>query len=549
MPFLTSKIRYIYDEFSAVEKVIILILSFFLMWSSAMLLWSVADSFKKDAPARGGELHEGVIGNPNFINPILSVANTGRDLSYLTYSGLMRINEEGKIVPDLAESYAVSEDGLTYTFKLRDDIHFHDDEPITSADVIFTIEKVKDAKLKSPLASNWQGVATKAVDERTIEFTLRVPYNPFLENTTLGILPLHIWKDATLDEFTFSPYNFEPIGSGPYEVAEIKRDTSGSPEYYKLESDEKNISTIYLHVYKDSSGLLAALRKGEIDSAAELSPADAKILEEEGFRIETTDLLRTFGVFFNQNQATLFADKNVRKALTLAVDKKAIVDKVLYSYANEEDSPLPGGTAEATTTESALTILEKDGWKKNAEGIMEKKDGTAIRKLSFTLTTSNNPELVATAALLKEQWAAIGAEVSVVSLDPAELSQTAIRPRKYDALLFGEIVGRGNDLYPFWYSGERKDPGLNIALYTNTKADGLLQKARMATSTEEMIKNLSSFEAIIKDDYPAIFLYSPDFIYAVPEKLKGLRLPPLELGTERWAGIFASYIKAKRVWK
>jgi peptide/nickel transport system substrate-binding protein len=529
------------------------------MWSAAMLFYTMVDSFRHDAPSKGGELHEGVVGFPNFINPLLSTANTGRDLSYLTYSGLMRVNEKGEMVQDLAESYVLSDDGLTYTFKLRDDIYFHDGTKITSADVLFTIEKVKEPRLKSPLSTNWQGVTAKVTDERTIVFTLRNPYAPFIENTALGILPEHIWKNADLDQFTFSPYNFNPIGSGPYKIEEVKRRPDGSSEYYKLTAvhnyagGEKNISIIYIHIYQNTADLVAALREGEIESAADFSPADAKILEEEGFRIETAQLLRIFGVFFNQNQATLFTDKEVRVALDLAVDKKNIIDKVLYSYAEVEDSPLPGGAPDtATTTDytgAALSHLEKNGWKKNAAGIMEKKDSRGTRTLSFTLSTSNNPELMATAELLKEQWRAIGAEVSIASYEPSELNQTIIRPRKYDALLFGEIIGRGNDLYPFWYSGERKDPGLNIALYTNAKADALLLKARTATSSAEVADNLGKFEDIIKEDVPAVFLYTPKFIYVVPKRLKGLALPPLELANDRWAGIFASYINARRVWK
>lgn len=531
-----------------------------------MLFFSIIDSFRHDVAAQGGTLHEGVIGAPNLINPLLSNTTTGRDLAYLTYSGLMKIDKEGVVVPDLAENYTISDDGLTYTFTLRNDIFFHDGARITSADVVFTVEKAKDSRVKSPLASNWQGVSAKAIDERTVQFTLKTRYTPFPENAAMGILPEHVWKDADLEQFTFSPYNFQPIGSGPYEMVEIKRRADGSPEYYKLTAfgdygpGEKNISTIYLHVYPDTAALLSALHSREIESTASLSPADAKALQDSGYRVEAARLLRVFGVFFNQNQATLFADKEVRTALSLAVDKKQIIDKVLYSYGHEEDSPLPGNFREnspenssaATTTDRvsrATALLKDDGWKKNADGVMEKKDSKGSRTLAFTLTTSNNPELVAVAELLKEQWRTIGADVTISSLDPVELNQSAIRPRKYDALLFGEIVGRGNDLYPFWYSGERKDPGLNIALYTNAKTDVLLQKARMATSSAEVRKTLSTFEGIIREDVPAIFLYSPELLYVVPENLKGLSLPPLELANERWVGILESYLRTKRAWK
>lgn len=522
------------------------------------MVYMLGDSFRHDIPAHGGAIHEGAVGYPNFINPLLSTTDTGRDLSYLIYSGLMRINNEGKLSPDIAESYTVSDDGKTYTFKLREGARFHDDTPLTSADVIFTIEKVKDGRVKSPYASNWQGVQAKAIDDHTVEFTLKTPYAPFLENTTLGILPKHIWEKADVDQFVFSPYNFDPVGSGPYQVKEVTRNPDGSVKLYHLESfkkyaaGEKYISTIYFHVYPDTTALLNALKRGEIQGAGGIVAEDIASLGDKKDNLETADLLRVFGVFFNQNQATIFADKDVRTALNMAVDKKAVVDKVMSSYANVEDSPLPGLTppdeAGKDYSGEATSYLEGKGWKKNADGIMEKKDSKGTVKLSFTLATSDNPELVKTAELLKEQWSRIGAEVNISTNKLDELSQNVIRPRKYDALLFGEVTGRGDDLYPFWYSGERKDPGLNIALYTNAKADALLEKARTATTSDAATQDLADFVGIVKDDVPAVFLYSPDYLYVAPKQLKGLKLPSLEFGHERWAGILSSYINVRRAW-
>jgi peptide/nickel transport system substrate-binding protein len=559
MKVTLSKIKYIYNDFSVVEKVFFVVLSFLMIFSAGMLFYSAIDSFRVDAPGKGGTLHEGVVGKPGLINPLLSTTSSGKDLSYLLYSGLMRINEKGILVPDIAESYTISPDGTEYNFVIRKNAKFHDGEPLTTADVAFTIEKAKDPSIKSPVATNWQGVTVEARDEHTIVFRLKTPYAPFLENTTLGIIPKHIWQQASLDEFTFSPYNFEPIGSGPYIVKEVTRDADGSPTLYKLTAwnkyaaGEKNISTLYIHIYSDTNGLINAVKRGEVESAGDLSPKEGGALEKEGFDIHTADLLRVFGVFFNQNQAAVFTDKAVRLALETAVDRNHIIDTVLLSYGNEEDSPLPSrDTLHPSPTEhqkAASDILLKNGWKKNSDGFMEKKDAKGTQALSFTLTTSNNPELIATAEILKTEWEAIGAKVTVVSIEPSVLSETVIRPRKYDALLFGEVIGRGEDLYPFWYSGERKDPGLNIALYTNSKADLLLQKARTATSSEETSKQLSSFVNIIKEDIPAIFLYSPEFIYVIPNKIKGLELPALEMAHERFAGILSSYINAKRVWK
>jgi peptide/nickel transport system substrate-binding protein len=242
----------------------------------------------------------------------------------------------------------------------------------------------------------------------------------------------------------------------------------------------------------------------------------------------------------------------------MAVDRKQIIDTVLYGYGNEETTPLPDYQLQlssttpqnsSSTAEIAEAYFAKNGWKANSDGILQKKNGKTTETLSFTLTTSNNPELSAVATLLQSQWKAIGADVTVSVVDVSELNQTVIRPRKYDALLFGEITGRENDLYPFWHSSERKDPGLNIALYTNSNADKLLEKARAATSTDQISTSLRAFEDIVSKDTPAIFLYSPKMAYVVPKELKGLSEPALEMPYERWIGLFNSFIETKRVFK
>ena len=210
--------------------------------SSAALLWKVNQSFLLEFPAYGGQLKEGIIGSPRFINPILAMSDADRDMTSLIYSGLMKSDSEGNLVPDLAESYDISKDGLVYKFKLRNDAYFHNGGKVTADDVEFTINKTQDSALKSPKRANWDGVAVKKLNEREIEFVLKQPYSPFLENTSLGILPKKIWMNFDSDQFPFSLYNIEPIGSGPYKVNSLKKDSYGIPSYYILASFNKYAS-------------------------------------------------------------------------------------------------------------------------------------------------------------------------------------------------------------------------------------------------------------------------------------------------------------------
>jgi len=557
-----ERLKVIFKKFSLVEKIVFVVLSFSLVASFVSFIYFGIDSFRVDAPGRGGVIKEGIVGYPSFINPILSVVDSGKDLSSLLYSGLMRLDSDGNIVLDLAESYTVSEDGLIYTFKIRDKAVFHDMVPITADDIVFTVSKVKDPNMKSALASNWQGVEINKINEKTVEIRLRSPYTPFIENTTLGIIPKHIWQDADIEQFTFSTYNFEPVGSGPYKIHKIKRTATGVLEYYELRAfskyapGQKNISTIFIYFFKDTAEVIRALEKGTINSAVILSSEEAQKLETLGYRIEHIPLLRTFGVFFNQNQATIFTDKAIRTALNMSVDRDYIIDEVLKGYGLPETSPLPVSlvgnnmaSSSPADIEGAKALLEKNEWKLNIDGIREKTTNNEKKILSFALSTSDNTELAKTAEILKSRWKEIGIDVSINIVPSSELTQKIIRPREYDALLFGEVAGRGYDIFPFWHSGERNDPGLNVAMYTNLRADRALESLRTTINTEEKIELAQKLVSVIQSDVPAVFLYSPELIYVLPKSLKDVKLPALEASSERWSIVLSSYLKAKRIWR
>ncbi|KKW34489.1 MAG: Extracellular solute-binding protein family 5 [Candidatus Giovannonibacteria bacterium GW2011_GWA2_53_7] len=177
---------------------------------------------------------KGIVGTPRFINPLLATSDADRDLTTLVYSGLTRISEDGRSIPDLAAEYQMSDNRLTYTFTLRDDLTWQDGEPVTAADVEFTIKKAQDPAVKSPRRAGWEGVKTRVIDARTIAFDLQQPYPAFLENAAMGILPKHLWEKFDGETFALNQFNSESVGSGPYKIKTIKKDNLGIPEYYIL---------------------------------------------------------------------------------------------------------------------------------------------------------------------------------------------------------------------------------------------------------------------------------------------------------------------------
>ena len=521
-------------------------------------------SISVEVPKRGGTITEGVIGSPRFVNPLLAISDTDRDLTSLVYSGLMKATPEGDLVNDLAGGIEISDDELRYIFFIKKDVVFHDGKPVTADDIVFTINLAKNDALKSPRRASWEGINVEKIDDRTVAFNLNEPYSPFLENTTLGILPKHIWEELKVEEITFSEINSNPIGTGPFKVDDVSKNSSGIPESYTLSSFKKYalgepyLKNIELKFYNNEEDLMKAFDRGSVVSIHAISPERAKDLRDSNKYIITSPLPRVFGVFFNQNQETLFTNKEVRSALNVGINKDRLINEVLNEFGTVINGPLPAGISVGNLampedhsidhTAAALEILKRNNWVKGADGIMVKETSSEDFRLSFSISTSNVPELKAVANILKEEWLKIGADVELKFFEAGTLNQEVIRPRDYDSLLFGEIVGRDFDLFAFWHSSQRNDPGLNIALYTNIEADSLLENIRSLSTKKEKEEAYFKFEEEINSDIPAVFLYSPDFIYATNKEIKGLKIGIITTPAERFLNVHEWYLETDKVW-
>ncbi|MFA6459089.1 MAG: ABC transporter substrate-binding protein [Candidatus Paceibacterota bacterium] len=561
-----SRILKIIERFSATEKVIFGVLVVLAGITALSMAMSASSYFKVSVPAYGGELHEGLIGLPRTINPVLAITDSDRDIAALVYSGLMKYDGQ-EIVPDLASEFSISPDGLTYTFKIRPEARFQDGSQVTADDVEFTIQKVMDAVLKSPRRADWINITVEKISPTEIHFVLKQPYAPFLTNTTLGILPKHIWSTVTDDQFIFSDYNIRPVGSGPYKVNSIAKDSDGIPTRYKLSTwnnyygDKPYISTITFDMFTDNEKALMAIDNGSIDSLSAV-PADeaAKLATDsaESYTVISSPLPRLFSIFINQNQAKVLSEKAVRQALDVSLDKQAIIDIVLNGYGVPLDGPLPNGLIHRDAASStvfqgitdAQTLLENNGWKKDASGIYVKKiSKTASSTISFTIYTADSDDLKKTAEILEETWRKMGAEVSVKTFTQSDLYQNVIRPRKYDVLLFGQQMGKDRDLYAFWHSSQMNAPGLNISMYANSKVDKILEEIRSTNDDKKRSANYTELDKLIRTDLPAIFLYSPNFTYIVPKNLKGIALNSVTVPSDRWNSISKWYLNTQSVWK
>jgi peptide/nickel transport system substrate-binding protein len=560
--------HYTYSQFSKGSRALFMFFAALCIVSSVSILYLLNETLLVAVPAYGGSFSEGIIGSPRFINPVLAVSDSDRDLTSLLYSGLLRVTPSGNYTPDLAESYTISPDGKTYTFVLRKGATFHNGMRVTADDIVFTIQKTQNPALKSPVRANWDGVAVAAIDAHTVQFTLKQPYAPFVENLTVGILPKALWQSVSDDEFSFSDLNTQPVGSGPFAVANISRSASGIPTSYELKPFAKYtlgkpyLSSLTLHFYQNESDVVAGLKNKNIQAASGISPVNAKALG--GYTVTKAPLNRVFGVFFNQNQSVVLRNKDVRQALQDSIDRNTLLSQVLGGYGSALTGPVPpsliaGSSAASNNMAStsgdkaldAQAALIKKGWKL-VDGVLQKTTGSGktatTQTLSFSLATDNVPELRASAEYVKEQWERMGAKVNVQIYAQGDLSQNVIRPRKYDALLFGEVIGRELDLYAFWNSSQRNDPGLNIAMYANSTADKILEQLRTTSSDTERAQLYGQFEDQLQADIPAIFLYAPDFVNIVPKELAGLDIGFIETPSDRFLSVTDWHLETDAVW-
>ena len=453
----------------------------------------------------------------------------------------------GVLVPAIASRYTVSPDGLTYTFYIRSTAKFSDGTPVTADDVVYTIQKAQDPQLKSPVRSNWTNIRAEVVDAQTVKFTLPKPYATFAQNTTLGILPAHIWRNISDEEFPFTTYTTAPIGAGPFSVSNVSRDGDGTVTSYTLSTFKEYvlgkpyIGTIRFTVFPDTASLSTALRNGSVQS---------------GYGVPTAHTIsvpyaQVFGVFFNSASEPLFSDDSVRKALSQAVDRAGLVQNVLGGYALPTYGPLPSAAAgtpvtNAASPNDARNTLISGGWKFSTTTSTWSKGGD---QLTVTLKTSNVPELKAIATQIQNDWQSIGVPVTLDFVSPSDLTQSVIRPRTFGALLFGEVTGVDPDLYAFWHSSQRTDPGLNIADFSDKNVDALLEKARTETDPSERKATTQAASDLIASEYPAAFTHTPDFVYTVPSNLYGAAFQgAITRPADRFNGVQNWYLQSELVW-
>lgn len=536
-----------------------------------------------EKPANGGAYAENIVGFPQSINPLYALPNeVDRDLVKLVFAGLVRINNNGEMLPDLAKEWFIEETKTKYTFKLKDDIFWNDDEKFDSEDVIFTIEAIQNPAYQSPLRANWTGIKAEALDENTVQFTLPSPYDGFLENLTVGILPAHLWLDIMPENANLAELNLKPVGLGPFQFASFIKDKQGYIKSYTLvPNDHYHLKKPYIQeiTFKFQPTFESAvdsLKNRNADGLSYLPWNLKEFLESrKDLNYYSIALPQYAAIFLNQGKNPALTDKRVRQALNMAIKKNKIIEDVLGKEGTLINGPLTPGmpgyeenAPDQFNIDEAKKLLAEAGWQKkeikNGEpgqatstDEARQTDGNGWTKflykdnqeLAVQLTVASQPQALSIGELIQKFWQSIGVRTDLITVDINKIQKDVIADRNFQALMFGEILGQDFDLYPFWHSSGATSQGLNVANFRNDEADKILEAVKKETAAEEKEKKLKEFQALVKDEMPAIFLYSPKYTYVVADRIKGIDIESIVSPSDRLDNITNWHIKTKKGFK
>ncbi len=515
-------------------------------------------------PTSGGIYTEALIGAFGRLNPILDYYNpVDNDVDRLIFSGLVRFDDRGLPQGDLAETWGISQDGKVYNFSIRSNAAWHDGEPVTSDDVLFTVDLLRNEQIPLPadLRQFWQQVEVKGLDEKTLQFRLPEPFAPFMDYLAFGILPKHLLADLPPDQLISAPFNMKPIGSGPYRFDHLMvKDgkitgvvLSAFKDYY---GNQPYITQVIFKYYPDATSAFAAYKNAEVMGISTITPDTLQsALEEPALRVYTARLPRITMIYLNLDKPELpfFKDPVLRRALLMDLNRQWLIDRYLLGQAIPAHGPiLPDTWAYYEGIEqvnydpdAALSALQKAGYSIPAEGgSVRVKDGVA---LAFELVYPDQAPYAEIAAYMQSNWQLLGVKVDLKAVPYDQLITNYLETRTYQAALVDINLTHSPDPdpYPFWHQSQINN-GQNYARWDDRQASEYIEQARVTVDTNERAKRYRNFQVRFTTEMPALPLYYPVYSYAVDEQVRGIRMGPVfDLG-DRFRAITSWFLTTKK---
>ncbi|NMH74343.1 hypothetical protein HF078_14725 [Bacillus sp. RO2] len=510
------------------------------------------DNADTEEPKQGGSITIASASEPGNLNPLIWATSSDTLVTHMIYDSLVIPDEELKMIGSLAEKWDVSEDGKTYTFYLHEGVTWHDGKPFTARDVEFTYTSlahpdydagaywrvdpvVGAAEYKAGEADSVEGI--KVIDDYTISFTTKEQFAPFISGLFIGVLPEHILSEISPAEWAKHDSNRAPVGTGPF-----KFDSWESGQFIQLSANKDyfkgtpHLDSLVVR-FGDANTMLAAFMNKEIDITSVPIAEIESIKSLDYANVVLSDQLSVYYVGFNAKNDH-FSDVKVRQALAHATEKRVIVASILGEYGEVADDIFPSKHWSHSPDlpiydfdkSKAESLLEEAGYKKNSKGIFEKNG----KELSFTLQVpTGTKEREKTAALLKQQYEAIGVKMELLSLDfptlvtkllpqTADGKQREVTKDDYDAYILGFGIEADPDEYRSYFGSAYMPPnGYNFVGYSDSLVDELLDKQSKEVDFEQRQKYIWEVSKKLAEDEIWIPIYEQSATYVANEKVAG----------------------------
>lgn len=511
-------------------------------------------------PVRGGVYTEALVGSPLRLNPMLDYYNqVDYDVDRLIFSSLVRFDHRGLPYGDLAEAWGISVDGTKYSFSLRKDAFWHDGEPVTSKDVIFTIESLRSEDIPMPpdVHEFWGQVEVFEVNEKTISFELPEPFAPFLDYLTFGVLPEHLLGHLYPDEIIDDPFNLQPVGSGPYRFDSFMVEDGeitgvvllAFEDYY---GQKPYIEQIIFRYFSEAAGALFAYKGGEVMGINQVTPSIfSDVLVEPNLNLFSARLPRLTLLYLNLDlpEMPFFQELEVRRALLTGINRRWIVDRLLGGQAIIADGPIfpeswaayEGIQGTEFDIEQATAMLKQAGYTIPAEGgAVRSKDGV---RLSFEMVHPDVEPYPQIAESIQSNWERMGVQVALKPVSYQELLEDYLEPRTYEAALveLNQARSPDPDPYPFWHQTQI-NTGQNFAGWDDRQASEYLERARVISEIDERTRLYRNFQFRFNQETPALLLYYPVYSYVIDSQVQGVSVGPLFDPSDRFNNITSWFL-------
>lgn len=504
-------------------------------------------------PTGGGVYREGIVGSFKRLNPLLARYNPAdQDVTSLIFTGLVQYDSKGYPQHDLANSWGISKNGKIYYFSLRKDATWHDGQPVTSEDVVFTVSLLKDEEFPTPpdVETFWQDIEVEAMDEHTLQFRLPEPFAPFLNYLDFGILPVHILGDLSPSEIIDAEFNLNPIGTGPYQfdrfLGENDQITGVALKRYDDYYQDQAYLEEFVFLYFDShQAAWEAYEDGDILGIGQITEEILpSALDSPALNLYTSRLPEMSIVLLNLDnpEVPFFQDVELRQAMLQGLNRQWMIDHVLSGQAVTADGPIfpktwayyDGIKHYDYEPEKAVDALRDLGYSIPAEGGEVRVNEEEVR-LEFTLLYPDDSEHQALAEAIQEDWLGLGFDVVLQALSYEELKTEYLATRLYEAALIDLDLSHNPDPdpYPFWHQTQTTG-GQNYSMWNDRQASEYIEQARIVfNDPEERARLYRNFQVRFVDQMPALPLFYPMYTYGVSQDVKGVRIGPIFKPSDR----------------